>query len=305
MLFGELLIEKFNTLTPHFEQLFNLAIKNQTHPGDFLLVMENAWLSMEKDFDNGKDLKAFYNIGMDIDGHCQSTNYDFILQYVNGTPDLKYQDYLTKINYSSDRSEEIEELTFVEGITIQVEMLIYLKIWEGETFLKKWYQLMKLVNGEDYDWHLSIRGFGKIEYGSLSRYEMLKYIKEKLQIHVPELYESFTKAHRSQLRNAIAHSQYAILGRNIMLNNFDESKAASIGGLSFDDWIDIFHETIELFNHYTKLFKRVRKHYFDGSLHVKKKAEVRVNRKHPTANHFFTVLYTRDFFEDWSPYPNP
>jgi len=304
MLFNELLVQKFNSLTPCFTKLFDLAVSNQTHPGDLLLVMENAWLSMKQDHDNGGNLKAFYNIGMDIDGHCQNTNYDFILQYVNGTPDLKYQEYLAKISFNAGRSKEILEVTFGEGITIQVEMLIYLKIWEGETFIKKWYQLMRLVDGEDYDWHLSIKGFGGKVYGSLSRHEMFRYIKEKLQKHVPDLYEVFKRTHRSQIRNAIAHSQYAILGRNIMLNNFEESKSDSLGGLSFDEWIDIFHETIELFNQYTKLFKKIRSYCFDKSLLVNKKAEVRVSRKHPTINQFLTVLYTRDFFEDWSPYPN-
>lgn len=303
MLFNKILNEKDKILSPNFDELFNLAIKNQTHPGDLLLVMENAVLGSDEDPNNPANLRLYYNIGSDIEGHCEGTNHDFIREYVMGHENISYEDYLKLHEYSAERSKEIDQIAHQEAITIQVEMLIYLKIWEGETFLKKWYELCMLINAEDYDWHFKIKSPGRSDQGSLPRYKAFNYVKDTLKDKIPQLYGSFLKCHRSQIRNAIAHSQYAILGRNILLNN--KNKDDDVGGISFNEWIDIFHETIILFELYLKFFDRVKEYYFELSTPFNLKREIRVNRKFPSENSFLTVLHSREHFKDWSPYPNP
>lgn len=50
MLFKELLIEYHDRFKPLMKEVFDLSLKNQSHSGDLLLVMENAKLTRDKDF---------------------------------------------------------------------------------------------------------------------------------------------------------------------------------------------------------------------------------------------------------------
>lgn len=303
MIFDKILAEKHKMMSPLFDQIFDLVLKNQTHSGDLLLVMENGWLTREKDHDNNGEIKNFFNLGVGVEGHCESTNHEFISSYIKEAPLVSYEHYLEFIKYDPDRREEIEELKSGEAHTIQIEMLIYLKIWEGETFLKRWYQLSRLMVGKDYDWHFSIGTNNRGPFGSLPRYKVISEIKDNLLIAVPELYNIWVQTQKSQLRNAIAHSQYAILDRDIILNNFQEGKGGSLGGISFDGWIEFFHNSLVMFNLLQKLFNRIRNHYYQKSLRFNKKAEIRINRLHPDPNQSFVVVHTRDFFMDWAPQP--
>ncbi|WP_426324359.1 hypothetical protein [Pedobacter sp. R-06] len=306
MLFSKLIIETEKEVEQYFDTLFDMAVKNQVHSGDLLLVMEGALLSREKDYDNpdAVELKNYYNIGKGLDGHCEDTNYGFIAEYVNSTENESFEDYKKAIEFDPVRSHELRDITEGESITIQIEMLIYLKIWEGETFLKKFYQLLRLVNREEYDWHCTVNGFGKAKQGSLSRAELLSFIKSQLETHIPGLSTSFNECHVPQVRNAISHSQYAIIGRDIMFNNYEPEREGSIRGISFDDWTDMFHRTLAIFHLYNKLFRRIRLYYYESSAEFRHKKEVRVNRIFPELHSFHLVLHTRPIFMDWGPSPD-
>ncbi len=301
MLFNELLLEKHKLMSPWFDKLFDRVIKNQTHESDLLLVMENALLTTEPDYDDNGAIKNFFSIGPDMEGHCEHTNYDFITRYVNDAPNVDHKAYLDFMKYDSQKVEQINELESGEAITVQTEMLIYLKIWEGETFLKKWYQLSRLAAKEDYDWHFSIRSKQTGPYGSMARYQVNAAIKENLLSVVPELHDIWIKTQIPQIRNAIAHSQYAILGRQIMFNNFEKDREGSLGGMSFNDWIELFHTTLVIFNLINRFFRKTRDYYYDKSLPLKE-SEIRINRRHPDVNQIFHEVHTREFFKDWSPY---
>jgi hypothetical protein len=301
MLFNEILKAKYEELAPLFDDLFDLAINNQTHSGDLLLVMENGFLTEEPDTEEADKFKLFYNIGPNMEYHCETANHDFIRQYVRSVVDMSYDEYKKLHEYTQERSEEIKELQFVEGNSIQVEMLIYLKIWEGETFLKKIYQVSQLITGNDYDWHLKI-AFGKSEQGSMPRRQLINVLKLNLQKGLPAFYDVIERIHRSHLRNAVAHSQYALLGRNILLDNQKPGRPDSDYHISFDEWVDIFHETLTIFTLYEMFFARVRTHYFEAAKEFNLKKEVRITRRFPMPKQFHILLYSRDFFEDWSPY---
>lgn len=303
MLFKEILDERYTALSPLFNELFDLALKRQTHSGDLLLVLENGFLTEEPDPDHAGKVKMFYNVGPNMEYHCETANHNFIRQYIRSVVDMPYEEYKKLHKYSEERQEEIDELQFVESNTIQVEMLIYMKIWEGETFLKKIYQLSRLIIGQNYDWHLKI-SFGKAEAGSMPRHQLIHELKANLEKGLPALHEVFERVHRSELRNAIAHSQYAMLGRNIILDNQRPGQPDEKFHLTFDQWVDIFHNTLTLFTLYEMFFQRVREHYYQVSKEFHYKKEVRVNRRFPEVRQFHIVLYTREHFRDWSPYPN-
>lgn len=303
MLFNDILKEKYDQLAPVFDKLFDLVVKHQTHSGDLLLIMENAHLTEEPDTDDNDKVKLFYNIGPTMDHHCETANHDFIKQYIRSVIDMTYEDYKALHIYSSDRAKEIDEILFEETNTIQVEMLIYLKIWEGEAFLKKMYQVSRLLTGQDYDWHLRIT-HKKKKPGDMERHELLIKMKENLKLELPELYNVVNRVHRSQLRNAIAHSQYAMLGRNIMLNNQNKRNPDHQHGFDFNEWVDLFHDTLTVYTLYEIMFDKVRDYYFEAAREFYLKKEVRVNRLYPEIRRFWILLYTREHFKDWSPHPS-
>jgi len=304
MLFQDLILQTESELEEAFNRLFELANKNKIHPGDLLLAMEGAFLSEEEDFENPgtKELMQYYNIGDDMAGYCETTNYKFIAHYGNSADVASFEDYKKAVNLGIEADTELKDVTVAEELTIQIEMLIYIKIWEGETFLKKFYQLVRLVEGKGYDWHCSINGFGKAKPGSFSRRELLEQIKTGLKEYLPALSKGFEECHFPQIRNAISHSQYAILGRSISFNNFEPDKDGSRHGVSFEEWTLIFHKTMAIFHLYTKLLRRIRQYCYDSSAEFRYKKEIQVVRHFPKARTFYVVLYTRPHYMDWSPY---
>jgi hypothetical protein len=38
-------------------------------------------------------------------------------------------------------------------MTLQVELMVYLKFWESDVILRKLYQLSNLAQAKNYDWH--------------------------------------------------------------------------------------------------------------------------------------------------------
>lgn len=306
MLFKDLLDKNYKLLLPYFDQLFDMVIRNQSHQGDLLLVHENASLSITKSKDDPPIVKYFYELGWNLEGHSEQTNYDFIGEYVREPVhnSVEYNKYYAEQSKDFKLKEQLDhELSF----TMQFEMLIYLKIWEGETFIKKWYQLVRLIKGEDYDWSFRIKSHDPLKPGGYTRDKALKnYIKPILSEMIPELGGSFEKCHKGQIRNAIAHSQYFFMGRDFTLTNYVETNIEHVSHITFEKWNDIFHETLVIFTLYNMLSEKVKEYYCQKSLPFKKKIEVRINwQLNPNPYTSYEVLYTRDFFKDWSPYPNP
>ena len=177
-------------------------------------------------------------------------------------------------------------MEITESFSIQTEMLIYLKIWESDAFIKSLYELARLIKGEPYDWHFKIKESNRDKEATGNRDTILRQlVRDQFETLVPALYASFKIAFKTQVRNAIAHSQYAILGRHITLNNFvKEDPAAQLRSLSFDEWIDIFHETIIIYSLYNELLTKINNEYAHISKQNGNWFEVRVNMEEPDIN---------------------
>ena len=301
MLFKEILDGKYKALWPQFEQLYNLVINNQTHEGDLLLVRLNAFYNIESLKWDNLPYNNPYMFGPNVEGHAETTHYSFIGYYLkHNTSDKTYEEYLKDVEYSPERRILIDELTFSESISIQTEMLIYLKIWESDIFIKKFWQLVKLANKEPYDWHLSVSNSSRS--GNLSRDEIIrKKIRNPLKDILPGLYACLKKAYNKQLRNAIAHSQYSILGRHIQIHNYIESDPYSqLKVVAFNDWIDIFHETLAIYELYHDFLDIVNDNYGQIALNNENMFPIRVSREEPIVETQYLPVYFREFFKDWN-----
>jgi hypothetical protein len=115
-----------------------------------------------------------------------------------------------------------------------------LKFWESDLILRQLYNLTNLASGKYYDWHFGLS------------YSRRPFIREQIQAPLkdicPKAYKLIEEIYSSQIRNAIAHSKYYFLGRNIQLGNKEENKFYKLHNIPFDEWEIIFHKTLLFYN---------------------------------------------------------
>lgn len=303
MIFEELLSEKFNSLSPVFDGLLEYGLIKQTHEGDLLLVHENAHiLEDDEEVFEREENKYYWQVGITLGGHSENTHYKFIAFYIRDYKVNSLKEYLHLFSDKENAKSDLDDLKSLEEMSIQIEMLIYLKIWEGDAFVKRLYQLINVLCGYDYDWHfLIVPNIQKKPNAYTRSAAIKKLITDSENVSIP-LFNSMSKCYKTQLRNAIAHSQYLILGDHISLNNYNRKDKTSIPSISFDDWRDIFHETLAFYKLYLDLMDRINDYYFEKAKHVRYKAEIRINRKYPKEETLLRVLHSREPFKDWTPY---
>ncbi|TSJ39654.1 hypothetical protein FO440_18100 [Mucilaginibacter corticis] len=303
MVFQEVLNKKRRKLIPEFDKLLELCYNNQTHPGDLLLMHQNGYYYPEvHNWTHTSEKLSPYVMGPDNEGHSEQTHYDFIGRYINSnllTQPLS--DYLNSVKFDSNTTEELKKLEDDEAYSIQNEMLIYLKIWESDAFIKSLYQLARIAIGESYDWHFKIKESPNDKTATGTRGEILrKQIIDKFKLILPNLFNSFDAAYKAQIRNAIAHSQYIILGRTITLNNYKKgSDYNNLPSISFDKWTEVFHETIILHFLYNKLLAKVLNIYDQIASQNNNFFQIRINREDPIISTEYRQVKYDPIFKYW------
>ncbi|SJZ84831.1 hypothetical protein [Sediminibacterium ginsengisoli] len=252
MLFEDLLEDKLKVLTPEFVQLFKDAALKQTHEGDLLLVEVDGGFMQGFSHQEDDLVGKLYSIGSGHEGHSDRCHNRFIDDYlIKNSSKKSYKDYLKAFEFSEDRIKEIYALEEEEARGVQVEMLIYLKIWEADLFIKRLYQITNIANGIDYDWHFRIKGYNRDKSQNTGTRETIirEKIRDRLKQNYPVIGQAITNAYRTQIRNAIAHSTYYLNNRHIHLTNYKkEDPNSQIEVLSLEEWYDLFHDTITIYN---------------------------------------------------------
>lgn len=302
MLFQDILNSKYNNLYPQFEALYQSILKNQSHEGDLLLVCVNAFYNPEvHNWNNIPEKLSPYMLGPNEEGHSEYTHNRYTGHYIKNNISKKtYNEYLEEIEKSD--TKETKRLNFEKSISIQTEMLIYVKIWESDMFIKKFHQLANLLQGEPYDWHFKIETANQT--GSRSKI-IREGIRDKFKKELSELYNSFKNSYSPQIRNAIAHSQYSIQGNYINLNNYKkDDQYNQIRSISFEEWIDRFHETLTIYTLYNEFISNANRNYGFIAIGNEGKFPIKINRKDPIVEEQYLPLYYREVFEDWGWQPD-
>lgn len=300
MLFRDKLDEIRLALDMEFENLFQKALANQAHSGDLLLIVINGFFDEEigrAPISEGSNLSP-YLIGPSYSGHADNTHYNFIHQYRTKIAEWTYPEYLKLHEYSPEREEEINHLLEKEYLSIHLESLIYLKIWEGDHFIKTWFQFVQVLQGKPYDWHFKIISNNK-EKGTGKRQDLIRTeIRDKIKIFSEPIYKTMKRAYLTQIRNSIAHSNFSFQGRNFHLNNYVKNdKSHQLKYLEFDDWVEMFHSTIMLHNFYIRLKNKINRFYGEKYLKDKNGVEIRICKA--DGNTQYKLLEFRQEFEDW------
>lgn len=297
MIFKDKLFEVTKLISPEFDRLFEIGIEKQYHFGDLLLIHVNGFFDenvLEWNKSSGLSLNP-HLVGPSHEGHSENTHYSFIHKYrTTNIFESSFSDYQKSVEYTSERSKEIDELIEIEGISVQLEMLIYLKFWEADLIIKKLYQLSRIINGEPYDWYF------KIPKNRLAkRQEIIRLkIRDRLKEISPIIFEKIKETYKTQIRNSIAHSNYSFIGRNIDLNNYIKNDPnCQLGTITFDEWIDIFHNTLILHNEYYRINRRINEHY--GEIAKRHKNIVPILVTEEGGKQYELPLEFRPGYNDW------
>lgn len=306
MLFRDKLKEISKPLETEFEKLFALALENQTHDGDLLLVCVNG--SVIPNLNSFVDSEGInygnYVTGPNTSGLADSTHYNFIHQYRSNIYPMKLVEYQKLHIWSKERQQEIDDLRKAEELSIHLETLVYLKIWEGDYFSKIWYHFVQCILGKPYNWHYKIKSSNRSE-GIAVRQELIRiHIRDAIKPFSEPVYNAFKIAYNTQIRNSIAHSNFSFLGRNIHPNNFIENdRSHQLHSLKFDEWIDMFHSTIVLHNFYIKLKNKISEYYGQIYLNSQIPQEIRIIKD--DGGTIYSYLKYRPEYQDWTSTERP
>jgi hypothetical protein len=295
MIFSDNLKTQSPTVEKGVAELFDAAFNNQSHPQDLLLVDQHGFYNPEFSgvkLSDGRTLSP-YLIGPDWIGFADQTNYEFINWYRQSHQANK-QEFIDELGKNP-------ELANAEIIAIQIEKSIYLKFWESDLNLKRLYQLSSLATGVSYNWHFKIPT--NLREGS--KHEIIrKEIRDKIKNICPTFFDLVRKNYKTQIRNAIAHSQFSITGRVIDYLNFskDPNAFSPIKGLTFDQWYELFHDTLLIHNELLHYFQSYRDKYVEKAKESKNCLEVRITKENG-AIEFYHVGVMKDL-NSWIWYEN-
>lgn len=282
MIFIDLIQELKDTVTEAVEELFKAAWTNQSHPQDMLLVDQHGFYNeMLANLQENP-----YVIGPDEIGFGEHTFYKFIDWY-------RRSHQIDKAEFEEQVAKD-EDTRNQEVLTIQLEQSIYLRFWEADSLLKKYSQLSALASRKPYDWRLEI----PIHSRQGSKNDVIrKQIRDRVKHTCPLFYELVKSNYVSQVRNAIAHSQFYIMERSISFLNYSEDPAghAPLKKMSFDEWYRTFHTMLLLHNETIHAFSQYRYRYKIKTLENGNRVSIRITS--PDASESFAdlgILYDRD-----------
>lgn len=303
MIFRSVLNKKTALLQPEMDNLINAVHKQQTHPGDLLLIHINGFYNREAyTWTNLDKPISPYMIGPGSEGYSEALHHEFIGEHLKkNILDKDFDQYKSLVEWNAEREAEIRALETEEAYSIQHEMLLYLKIWEMDAFIKKLYQLTRLAGGQHYDWHFSIAESNRDTKATGSRDKIIREkVRDVLEMEFPQIYATMKNAYKSQLRNSIAHSAYSIHGRYIHLNNYiKEDPASQISVVPFDEWIDIFHDTLVFYSQIARIMAMVD-HFFNRVVtQTFETVEIRINRLDPARSVTYHLLKHRPGINHW------
>ena len=302
MIFKDKLDEKTKLLSLEINRLLDIACERQYHIGDLLLFRVNGFYN-DRTLEWNKLQEQKFNphvIGPGSEGHSEHAHYSFIHNYrTKNIAKLSLLEYLEEIKYTPENRQHIDELVALEEKSIEIEMLIYLKFWEADLIIKRLYQFVRILNGEYYDWYFKIAESSRDVNYTGTRQELIRLnIRERLKDISPILYNLIKDTYKTQIRNSIAHSNYSFLGRNIHLNNFIENDPYSqLHALTFDEWVDLFHNTLVLHNEYINMKNTINVKYGELAMLNDNIIPILVTEK--DGKQYELPLLYRPEFNDW------
>lgn len=210
------------------ENFINQAIDNQTHPNEFLLVLASGQFDKEIAENEENPLKG-YTTGNLFEKFSTRHDDKFLKWYIEESGFIL-----------DDQLPTVELDNLDHQVSLKIESMIYLSFWESDITQMLLYQLARLANKERYDWQWrELLG----SYSSRSKF-FREEIKKRAKKFDSELYDFFDQKVKNQIRNAIAHSQFAPLINNIKLLNYQRDQYSMICLIDYEEWESLICATL-------------------------------------------------------------
>lgn len=117
--------------------------------------------------------------------------------------------------------------------SLQAEMRVYQAIWENDFFLRVLTQVVRVANGDRYDWQLDMYHLG---------HSKSRHIQDHIIKHLdvcPKFKRAMETGYRRQIRNAVAHAQYHAVQGGIWLDNYKKN-ADEVQAIGFEEWERVY-----------------------------------------------------------------
>lgn len=210
--------------------MFQKAERSQANENDIFLVYLHGFKHPDEELCRKNGLNPYMK-GPDFAGHSLNDFLDFLNAY-NESNFKRRADFYELLVDPNEKENAIKN----EKLSIDIEFLIYMKFWEADLILRRLYNLSKLLYGQDYHWDFNQKLFTK------RKTLIHDYIQNPLKTKCPSFYNLIKEIYWPKLRNAIAHSNYTFLGRNVNL----EDDYLNRFSISIEDWEEVYHKTVLL-----------------------------------------------------------
>jgi hypothetical protein len=230
MMTAELFFEITNEAKGLIEDaLYQLFVN---YPEDYVLFLASGEYDELINRNKALNLSPYTISGHNIDNYYDFTRQHFLCEFLN-------------TYYSFSDKQELEDDEF----RMNIEFLIYAHIWEAKPFLKKNYRLANLLCGREYDWKIIIPEFGKSNF-------IKNKIEQPFNTVNCTLGKIISDNYKTDLRNAIAHSDYQI---DIISKEIRYKSKTGLCNISFDDWSIHFAFSICLSYYFSHIVTERRK----------------------------------------------
>ncbi len=179
------------------------------YPEDYVLFLASGEYDETLTYNKKLNLMPYMISGHNLDYFFEYTRLDFLSGFLN-----RYYTF------------EDENVLLDDSYRLNIEFLIYIHIWEAKPFLKKIYRLANLLNGKEYDWKVSIPNYNKSKF-------IRNNIIEPLNSFDNPLSQILIRTYNSDLRNAIAHSDYQL---DDDLKTISFKSKSRFCNISYDEW---------------------------------------------------------------------
>lgn len=286
MLYVDILNKYKNEAEVAVKSLFKKAKINQDHENDLLLIFVHGFYE-KRNVGTGY---SPYLVGPGNEGWTNQSQYDFFDQFRNSYLQESKKAHITELK------ENLNNWEIQYQIITQLEMLVYLKFWESDYVLKQLYNLChQLLHGRSYDWHKNMKKSGRKD---LIENQIINSCKNR----APKFYRYIKSTYNRQIRNAVAHSQFYLIGDRIGFTNYDPNDDHILKGISIEEWEDIFHRTIQLYNYLIGVGKEHHDVYKKEATKRHFGKKIRINREDGSLQYEWLVYL--DEQDRWTWYKN-
>jgi hypothetical protein len=243
MIFSETMKKYNSDVKEAVDELFINAENAQKNENDILVVYIHGYQDIEHKEDLQSNGLSEFVFGPNLVGLCKDRFYEFF--------DVYRHQIISKKSFQEMINKDKESTKLQERISVDLELLMYLKFWESELILRQLFNLKNLALGLDYDWTFNHKKFKWRK--TLIENEILAPLKNIC----PKFCELVEGIYSSQIRNAVAHSKYFFQGRNLQLANKNDSTSYILYNIPFEEWEVTIHKILLLYNHIIGNFNRI------------------------------------------------